>query len=41
MKQPINRDGAWELLKELSGSDYGQDVAAWKQWMDGVLPGAN
>jgi len=42
MKQPINRDGALlQLLTGLSGSDYGQDVAAWKHWMDGVLSGAN
>lgn len=26
------REQAYEWLKELTGQDFGYDVAAWKQW---------
>jgi hypothetical protein len=33
MKQPNNRDPALQILRVLSGADFGADVEAWRRWL--------
>jgi hypothetical protein len=34
MSQPNNREPALQILRALSGQDYGADVQAWRRWVD-------
>jgi hypothetical protein len=34
MSQPNNREPALQILRALSGQDYGADVQAWRRWID-------
>jgi hypothetical protein len=34
MQQPNNRDPALDILRALSGQDHGNDIAAWRQWVE-------
>lgn len=34
LTQPNNRDPALEILRVLSGTDHGDDIAAWRRWVE-------